>query len=92
MSFPSWTQPPTANLDYTEDWTAWLATGETITACTITADTGITASAATITSGVKVTTWVTGGTVGQTYNVVFHVTTNQTRQDERTIRINITPR
>jgi len=38
----SFTKAPSAILDYLFDWTSWLATGETLTASTMTATTGIT--------------------------------------------------
>ena len=57
---------PSAVLDYVFDWTEWLATGETITDHTITADTGITVDSSTEDAG-KVTVWLSGGTAGINY-------------------------
>ena len=82
---------PSAVLDYVFDWTEWLATGETITDHTITADTGITVDSSTELDG-KVTVWLSGGTAGQNYKVACKITTSAGRTDERTIWIKVTNR
>ena len=82
---------PSAVLDYVFDWTEWLATGETITDHTITADTGITVDSSTEDTG-KVTVWLSGGTAGQNYKVACKITTSAGRTDERTIWIKVTDR
>ena len=82
---------PSAVLDYVFDWTEWLATGETITDYTITADTGITVDSSTELDG-KVTVWLSGGTAGQNYKVACKITTSAGRTDERTIWIKVTDR
>ena len=83
---------PSAVLDYVFDWSEeWLATGETITDHTITADTGITVDSSTEDAG-KVTVWLSGGTAGINYKVACLVTTSAGRTDERTIWIKVTNR
>jgi len=82
---------PSAVLDYMFDWTEWLATGETITDYTITADTGITVDSSTKSDG-KVTVWLSGGTAGINYKVACLVETSAGRTDERTIWIKVTDR
>ena len=82
---------PSAVLDYVFDWTEWLATGETITDHTITADTGITVDSSTEASG-KVTVWLSGGTAGINYKVACLITTSAGRTDERTIWIKVVER
>ena len=82
---------PSAVLDYVFDWTEWLATGETITDHTITADTGITVDSSTELDG-KVTVWLSGGTAGINYKVACLITTSAGRTDERTIWIKVTDR
>ena len=82
---------PSAVLDYVFDWTEWLATGETITDHTITADTGITVDSSTEDDG-KVTVWLSGGTAGINYKVACKITTSAGRTDERTIWIKVTDR
>jgi hypothetical protein len=82
---------PSAVLDYVFDWNEWLATGETITDHTITADTGITVGSSTESDG-KVTVWLSGGTAGINYKVACLITTTAGRTDERTIWIKVTDR
>ena len=82
---------PSAVLDYVFDWTEWLATVETITDHTITADTGITVGSSTEDAG-KVTVWLSGGTAGINYKVACLITTSAGRTDERTIWIKVVDR
>ena len=82
---------PSAVLDYVFDWTEWLATGETITDHTITADTGITVDSSTESDG-KVTVWLSGGTAGINYKVACLITTSAGRTDERTLWIKVKER
>jgi len=82
---------PSAVLDYVFDWNEWLATGETITDHTITADTGITVETDSEASG-KVTVWLSGGTAGINYKVACLITTSAGRTDERTIWIKVVDR
>jgi len=82
---------PSAVLDYVFDWNEWLATGETITDHTITADTGITVDSSTESDG-KVTVWLSGGTAGQNYKVACKITTSAGRTDERTLWIRVVDR
>ena len=82
---------PSAVLDYVFDWTEWLATVETITDHTITADTGITVDSSTELDG-KIIVWLSGGTAGQNYKVACKITTSAGRTDERTIWIKVTDR
>ena len=86
-----YTKDPSAILDWAFDWTDWLATGETITDHTITADTGITVDSWTEDDG-KVTVWLSGGTAGINYKVACKITTSAGRTDERTIWIKVTDR
>ena len=78
-------------MDYVFDWTEWLATGETITDHTITADTGITVDSSTESDG-KVIVWLSGGTAGINYKVACLITTSAGRTDERTIWIKVVER
>jgi hypothetical protein len=82
---------PSAVLDYVFDWTEWLATGETITDHTITADTGITVDSSAESDG-KVTVWLSGGTAGINYKVACLITTTAGRKDERTLWIRVVDR
>ena len=91
MANNQYLKDPSAVLDYVFDWTEWLATGETITDHTITADTGITVDSSTELDG-KVTVWLSGGTAGINYKVACLITTSAGRTDERTIWIKVTNR
>ena len=86
---------PIAKLDFGFNWRPegeeWLATGETITDYTITADTGLTVDSSTEDAGV-VTVWLSGGTVGEWYDIACKITTSAGRTDERTLSIQIQER
>lgn len=79
---------PDAVLDYAVDWSAWLATGETITGSSWTVDTGITKNSDTHSTTAAVA-WLSGGTVGVSYLCVNHITTSGGRQDDRTLTISV---
>lgn len=84
---------PDAVLDYSVDWSDWLATDEVISTSTWAASDGITIE----TSGKTdtfATVWLSGGTAGVTYSLVNTITTNNTpaRIDERTISIKVQER
>lgn len=103
---PYLTKDPNAVLDYKTDWAPltnartgaasdWLASGETITGKTVTADSGITVDSSSITdTGTSVTVWISGGTAGSEYDIGVRVTTSATpaRVDERTFRIKVAQR
>ncbi len=90
---------PAAVLDFTLDLAGatnstgpsdWLASGETISSATVTADSGLTVDSSGLTkSNTAVTAWVSGGTDGEDYNLVFQVETSDSRTDERTMRIKV---
>jgi hypothetical protein len=95
---------PDATLDFAFDWAGltngtegatsdWLATGETISSYTITAQEGITletvAPHAQSESGGKVTYWLSGGTAGNWYTVACKIVTSASRTDERTMQIQV---
>lgn len=99
MKYQKFTKDPNAVLDYATDWagltngsglTNWLEEDETITAATVTAEAGLTVnSSGIVAGGTKVVAWLSGGTVGETYKVVYHITTSLGRQEDRTIIIEI---
>ena len=91
MATNQYSKDPSAVLDYVFDWTEWLATGESISSYTITADTGITVETDSEASG-KVTVWLSGGTAGINYKVACLITTSAGRTDERTIWIKVVER
>ena len=75
-----------AVLDYSFDWSDWLAGGETISSHTVTVETGLTKDSDSESSGI-VTVWLSGGTVGTTYKVACEIVTSASRTDERSITI-----
>ena len=82
---------PDAVLDYTIDWSSWLASGETISSHTITVETGIAKDSDSESDG-AVTIWLSGGTAGERYDIACKIVTNAARTDERTIIIRCTNR
>jgi hypothetical protein len=85
------TADPKADLDYGFDLSDWLATGETVSALIVSADTGITVQSQNFTSTLIVA-WLTGGTPGENYAVHFQFSTNQGRTDVRSLQILVTNR
>ena len=83
------TKDPHATLDYTVDFTDWLASPvDTISAQTATG-TGVTVDGSTILAGKKVVVWVSGGVLGSTGSVRVHITTVGGRIDDRTMYFKI---
>ncbi len=89
------TKDPNAVLDYGLDWSEDLADGDTISASawTVTSpadptlvvgSTGLFVPSHTSTT---TTVWLSGGTAGVTYKVTNHVTTAESRQDDRTLTV-----
>lgn len=85
------TQPktPESILDYTFDWTAWLAAGEAITANTVTPASGVVVVSS-VASATTVTTTLSGGTAGQLARITCLISTNQGRTEEAAIYLQIT--
>jgi len=82
---------PSSILDYGFDWTDWLA-GDTITTSAWSVSpAGLTAVTNSKNGGVT-TVWLSGGTVGQTYQVVNSVITALGRIDQRTLLVAIQDR
>lgn len=87
------TKDPDAKLDYTRDWSAWLAAAgdDTIDTSTWIVPAGLTAGAESQTD-TSTTIWLSGGTVGERYSVTNRVTTTGGRIDDRTFTIDIRQR
>lgn len=99
MANTAFTKDSDAVLDYAFDWkplthgvsgatSDWLATGETISSYTVTAETGLTKDSDSQADGV-VTVWLSGGTAGINYKVACLIATSAGRTDERTIWIKV---
>ena len=78
---------PSADLDYTVNWTVWLA-GDTISSATVTVPTGLTLGSSSFTD-TAVTGWISGGTTGQQYVVEFSITTAAGRTDRRSVTLTV---
>ena len=78
---------PDARLDYIVDWSDWLdGSSDFIVSARASAQTGIIIDQSSQTSTIH-TFWVSGGTVGEEYEIVSRIATNGGRNDERTIII-----
>jgi hypothetical protein len=82
---------PYAVLDYSLDWTNWMPSGDTISAITVTADSGITIDSSTNTSYIA-TAYISGGTAGNIYNIEYKITTTNGLKDSRNFRIKVVER
>ena len=83
---------PDSVLDYTWDWSAWLAAdADTIDSYTVTVPSGLTLDTDSNTT-TAVTAWLSGGTVDTTYVVGCRITTAGLRTVERSITIQVQQR
>jgi len=88
----SFVKDPDAVLDYAFDWTEfYLQSGETISAHTVSVETGLTKDSDSETDGV-VTVWLSGGTVQESYLVECEIVTSLGRTEERSIYIAVEDR
>lgn len=76
---------PDSVLDYAVDWSDWLGT-DTIATSSWTVPTGITNDSDSNTTTVA-TVFLSGGTIGQRYDLVNRITTAAGRTADRTITI-----
>lgn len=89
----SYVKDPTARLDYTWDWTKWLADiDDTISTATVTLPEGLTAAEATVVDGPFVTQMVEGGDLESVYRMICQIATAGGLIDERSIYLTIIDR
>lgn len=81
---------PNELLDYTMDWSDWLA-GDKIATVSWTIPGGI-SSAGQMNSVSSTTIWLSGGTDGTSYDLSCLITTTGVRTAERTMRISVVER
>lgn len=88
MALKKFVKDPSARLDYTIDWSAWLAADDdTIASASVPSPpSGITVGEP-VHSATTTTVWISGGTAGTSYDVAVRIVTAGDRQDERTITI-----
>lgn len=85
----SFVKDPDATLDYRADWTLWLD-GDTIATSSWIVPAGLTNEAEAINAENTVAiVWLSGGTLGQKYEVINRIVTNAGRTDDRTLTIRI---
>ena len=84
---------PQSKLDYSVDWSDWLASGEEIATSTWQSLDGLVIETSGFT-GTFAVVWVSGGTAGTTYRLTNTMTTNNSpaRIDQRTITIKVQER
>lgn len=86
----TFTKDPNAVLDYSIDWTRWLA-GDQIAASEWLVPSGLTKMADSKTS-TSATVWLSGGTAGQSYIVTNRITTAAGRTEDRSFTIRVEER
>lgn len=89
---PTILKDPDAILDYSWDWTDWLAdVADTISSKTIIAQSPLVVVSSSVVSGI-VTAFISGGVVGTTYSVTARINTVGGRIDDRTIYLKVKDR
>jgi len=86
----NFTKDPNAVLDYSIDWTRWLA-GDQIATSEWIIPSGLTKMADSKTS-TSATVWLSGGSVGQSYTVTNRITTAAGRTEDRSFIIRVEER
>jgi hypothetical protein len=86
----TFTKDPHAVLDYTIDWTRWLA-GDHIASSEWLVPAGLTKVGDSRT-GSSATVWLSGGTAGQMYTVTNRITTTGGRPEDRSFTIRVEER
>lgn len=88
---PTITKDPGARLDYSWDWTAWLAgASDAIKSVSVTG-VGCTVESSTFNAGI-VTAWVSGGVEYVPASLTCQITTQSNRIDERTVYLKMVNR
>lgn len=82
---PVFSKDPASTLDYAQDWSDWLATGDTIASSTWDVSTlSAVTDAKTLTSA---TVWVSGGEAGKVYQLRNTIVTQAGLTAERTLHL-----
>lgn len=89
----SFIKDPSARLDYSWDWSLWLAdVDDSISTATVTVPDGLAAVGGPVVGETLVTQRVEGGTVDSAYTLVCQITTVGGLIDERSIDLTISER
>jgi len=83
----SFVKDPDATLDYKADWTLWLK-DDIINQSSWIVPAGLTKEAEAV-DNTTATVWLSGGTLGQKYEVINRIITTAGRTDDRTLTIRI---
>jgi len=89
---PFWDQIADTRLDYTVDWTLWMASGDTVTSARWSATpTGLALTSGSHSSAGVHTGWVSpsAGNANSEYLLVSKIFTNDTRENKQKIRIKV---
>ncbi|HZT29229.1 MAG TPA: hypothetical protein VFA33_05065 [Bryobacteraceae bacterium] len=87
----TFTKDPNAVLDYSVDWSKWLA-GDQIEESTWSVSDSALAVSDETNSATQATAWLSGGAVGQSYTVTNKITTAAGRIDERSFIVQVQAR
>ncbi len=82
---------PDAVLDYSIEWSKWLAGDQIQTSSWTVSDAAIEAADYSSTA-TRTTVWLSGGVAGQFYTVTNRITTSDGRKDERSFAIQVQDR
>ena len=77
---------PAENLDYSIDWSSWLAKGDSLISSNWNAPSDITLSFPSMSDN-KTIVWLAGGVEGQNYEIINTVSTSQGRTGVKTINL-----
>lgn len=87
LTWPS--KDPNEVLDYQVDWTARLATGETISTSTFTVPTGTVVINSSSFLGAVATVWLSGGTEGEACVILNRMVTSAGRTYDQSVKLRI---
>lgn len=77
---------PDEVLDFSVDWSEWLATGDSISTAAWSAGDGVTIDSSSV-AGAVATVWLSAPDVGERHVVTCHVVTAQGREGEQSITV-----
>jgi len=86
MSNNTFVKDPDATLDYTVDWSSWMAESDDIASSEWTVPAGITKESDTYDDD-SATIWLSGGSAGSSYEITNRITTEDGRLEDRTLVI-----
>jgi hypothetical protein len=88
----TFTKDPDAVLDYSVDWSAWLAGDQIATSAWLLEQGALLEIVTDTKTATKVTVWLRGGQKGTTYLVTNRIVTMGGRTDDRTITVKVEDR